>query len=274
MLHTEPSFSVSTQEAEEDEEADSVREGGMKRTITIGESIDAVGSGNFNFEKKKSMRLIKEEDDDANGLILDSLDLNDGGGDPEEFYKTMVEEYPNHPLFLRNYAQLLQSKGDLSGAEDYFRRATLADPDDGESLSQYAKLVWELHHDQHKALIYYERAVQTSPEDSNILAAYARFLWETDDGEEEESANLQVEVDKGVDTEDYYRKMVEQNPKNSLVLRNYACFLYKTKQDHDVAGEYYSQAIEADPDDGETMSEYAQFVWEHRASSSRYSSEL
>lgn len=43
-------------------------------------------------------------------------------------------------------------------------RAVLADPGDGEITAEYAKLVWELHHDNHKASIYFERAVQASPE--------------------------------------------------------------------------------------------------------------
>ena len=58
-----------------------------------------------------------------------------------------------------------QSKGDVSGAEDYYLRATVADPKDGEIMMQYAKLVWELHRDQDKALTYFEKAVFTTPED-------------------------------------------------------------------------------------------------------------
>lgn len=39
------------------------------------------------------------------------------------------------------------------------------DSQDGEILSKYAKLVWELHHDQQKALSYFQRALQASPHD-------------------------------------------------------------------------------------------------------------
>lgn len=59
----------------------------------------------------------------------------------------------------------LQSKGDLRTAEDFYTRAILADPADGEIMSLYAKLVWELHHDKDKALCYFERAVQAAPGD-------------------------------------------------------------------------------------------------------------
>lgn len=36
---------------------------------------------------------------------------------------------------------------------------------DGEVLTQYAKLVWELNHDQDRASNYFERAAQASPQD-------------------------------------------------------------------------------------------------------------
>lgn len=214
---------------------------------------------------------------DMNSINLDD-DGGAGGGDSdEERYKRLVDEYPCHPLFLRNYAQLLQSKGDLNGAEEYYHRATLVDPDDGEILSQYATLLWEFHHDQDKALSYFERAVQVSPADSNIHAAYARFLWEMNDEEDEDKTEEESrpagEADEHTDTnakqdfdlEDYYRKMIEQNPNNPLVLRNYARFLYKEKGDFQGAEEYYTRSIVADPDDGEIMLEYATLVWElHR----------
>lgn len=57
-----------------------------------------------------------------------------------------------------------QSKGDLHGAEEYYFRSTQANPEDGEVLVQYAKLVWQLHLDQDRALSYFERAARASPE--------------------------------------------------------------------------------------------------------------
>jgi len=62
----------------------------------------------------------------------------------------------------------LQFKQDREGAEEYYSRAILADPNDGDVLSQYGKLVWEVHHDQERASSYFERAVQASPEDRYV----------------------------------------------------------------------------------------------------------
>ncbi|KAL4388453.1 hypothetical protein GQ457_09G022320 [Hibiscus cannabinus] len=335
MLHSAPSFSIFSEGIEDGQ----VGEEALERTVTIGESIGAVGNLDFCF-RKKCMELIQEEGDEekersnrirssyndeveleppsppmylAAGLGIDCVGFGtmaDGGDissieldeteDPEEFHRRLVDEYPCHPLFLRNYAKFLQSKGDLQGAEDYYHCATLADPEDSEILLQYAKIVWDLHHDKDRALSYFERAVQASPQDSNVLGAYASFLWEIgDEGEEhgdqqeyqkvkeeeimkvsnnllpEETtldnlslhppnpAGVGVHTDiQDVDIEDYYRRMVHENPGNPLVLSNYARFLHQSKGDLEGAEEYYLQSIQADPGDGETMSQYAKLVWD------------
>ena len=114
-----------------------------------------------------------------------------------------------------------QTKKDPRRAEEYYSRAILADPEDGEVLSNYAKLVWELYRDKDRAKHYFERAVRAAAQDryapnslgssnlvfcsnfllliithdveswallyaSHVQAAYASFLWETDEEVEEE----------------------------------------------------------------------------------------
>lgn len=67
--------------------------------------------------------------------------------------------------YCKLYTDCRQTKGDLQGAEEYYLRATVSDPGDGEILAQYAQLVCELHHDSKKASSYFERAVEATPED-------------------------------------------------------------------------------------------------------------
>ena len=55
-------------------------------------------------------------------------------------------------------------KGDARRAEEYYSRAMLVDPGDGEIMSQYAKLVWDVHRDEECASSYFERAAKASPE--------------------------------------------------------------------------------------------------------------
>lgn len=327
MLLSSLSLSIfNKNEGPEDEEQsglDMRTEEELMRTITIGENIESIGSGDFSFGKK-SMGLIEEEGEEqkqgsdgienfdneevkdpvspsmylAGGLGIDDIDFGgdsggggggggfhlsvpnfDEGGDAEEYFKKMIDEYPCHPLLLSNYARFLQSKGELRGAEEYYHLATLADPTDSEILMQYAKLEWELNHDQGRALVNFERAVQAAPQNSDVLAAYASFLWEIeDDGEGDTSqpeyiqlpSELNIDVEdhaasdsnEGGNAEEYCRRMVEENPCNSLVLKNYAEFLYQSKRDLEGAEEYYSRAILADPSDGEILSQYAKLVWE------------
>ncbi|KAM1195815.1 hypothetical protein ACFX13_022770 [Malus domestica] len=290
----------------------------LERSITIGDSLDVTGLGGFSFEKKmrwieekgeeevkveglKAIRTLRVDEEvgrpasppmylatglgvggagfgcDAwdNDLSMENVDEN---GNPEEYYKRMVDEYPCHPLFLRKYGQALEAKGDFDGAEEFYFRATLANPSDGEALCQYAELVWQLRHDQDKALSYFERAAQASPHDSNVLAAYASFLWEIeDDSEDNEACRDEIEMQdvmgdsvpdtaaagsRSDDPEENYKMMIEENPDNALFLRNYAQFLWQSKGDLQGAEEHYLRAILTDLGDGEIMAQYATLVWE------------
>lgn len=113
----------------------------------------------------------------------------------EKYYEKMVKEDPSNPLFLRNYGRILQSKGDLQGAEDYYYRAAVMDPKDGKAQFLYAKLMWDCHHDKDRASSFFRKASKAAPKDSEILAAYANFLWNVDEDEEnsEEDEHSKVE---------------------------------------------------------------------------------
>lgn len=235
MLHTEPSLSVYANE----DGSISIKNRGLKHEQDNGE---------FSFAETMGLNGFENNEDEP-------LNIDDESGDVEDNYKRMLDKDPSNPVFLKKYARHLQSNRDLTGAEEYYFRATQADPEDGEILMQYAKLVWELHHDQDRALGYFEAAVLATPEDSNILAAYARFLWEIDEGEENNETTAPVEESLEVD----------EKCCDPLLLRNYAQFLQQTKGDLKGAEEYYWRAVQADPGDCEVVSLYAQLVWElHR----------
>jgi tetratricopeptide (TPR) repeat protein len=55
-------------------------------------------------------------------------------------------------------------KGDYRRAEEYYSRAILADPNDGELLSEYARLVWDVRRDEERASSYFEQAARASPQ--------------------------------------------------------------------------------------------------------------
>lgn len=270
MLHTEPSFSVY---ADEDGMLDN-RKGGLNVKI---------GSGEFSFAENMEVIMDNHEDDDPlsgfkNLGIPQKDEVSDNGAelknfdeslDVEENYKRLIDEDRLNPVLLKNYARLLQSNGDLNGAEEYYFRATMADPKDGEILMQYAKLVWELHRDQIRALGYFESAVQAAPADCDVLAAYARFLWEIEEEDEENDEASELGVcdvgQSNKDLEKYYKRMVYENGSDPMHLANYARFLQQTKGDLKGAENYYSRSIQAGPNNSQVFSQYAQLVWElHR----------
>ncbi|KAL7243444.1 hypothetical protein ACSBR1_015773 [Camellia fascicularis] len=193
-------------------------------------------------------------------------------GNVEEYYKRMVGEDPSNPLFMRNYAQLLQSKGDLHGAEEYYLRATLADPKDVEILLLYAKLVWKLHQDQDRALNYFKRAAQAAPEDSHVLAAYACFLWEIKEDKEDCSVNdhTQIEEDDKVLVEVQKTPFEEEkelvSPSLHLVIGvgiDVAVVGGINAADFGKGGnteDYYKRMVEENPSNRLFLRNYAQFL--------------
>lgn len=50
-------------------------------------------------------------------------------------------------------------------AEEYYGRAILFSPGDGELLSLYGKLIWETQRDENRAKSYFNQALQASPND-------------------------------------------------------------------------------------------------------------
>lgn len=63
----------------------------------------------------------------------------------------------------------MQIQKDYSRAEEFFERAILASPSDGEVLSQYAKLIYQVHGDVERATHYHEQAVKAAPEDWSAI---------------------------------------------------------------------------------------------------------
>ncbi|KAB5537702.1 hypothetical protein DKX38_015235 [Salix brachista] len=299
-------------EDEERNEVDMGREDELMRTITIRENIESIGSGDFCFGEKsmgliKEEGVDQEQGSDgienfdieevkdpgsplmylASGLGIDDIDFSgdSGGGgyhssfpnfeercDVEEYYKRMIDEYPCHPLLLSSYAGFLQSKGELHKAEEYYHLATLADPTDSKILMQYAKLEWELNHDQGRALVNFERAVQAAPQNSHVLAAYASFLWEIeDDGEGDTSKPESIQVSlslpghKFVKVLSYVSNVVLKLLKlpselNIDVEDNAESDAKKGGNDE----EYYERMIEENPCNSLVLRNYAEFLYQSK----------
>ncbi|KAK4425393.1 hypothetical protein Salat_1733300 [Sesamum alatum] len=321
-LHTEPSFSIYSDddkfegEAEkEDEKLDS--KGKLVRSATIGASIESQFSFGRNSigmiveddneaeevdeeeeeeeeEKERPLNRFKDLKIEIEGESMPPIDLATGAGgnkhgiggnggrpvsdhsiDLDKHYRKVVLQDPSNPLVLRNYAQYLESKRDFRGAEEYYSRATRADPNDGEILSRYAKSVWELHGDQARASDYFERAAKAAPEDSNVMAAYASFLWEIDgDEEEEHSSNAQVDesaVLRGLSAKDFKEETRPSSPPLHLAMglgigttgfggginQDY---MITRQDDRTTLEEYYKRVVDENPCNPLFLRNYAHFL--------------
>lgn len=97
----------------------------------------------------------------------------------------MLKADPTNSLLLRNYGKYLHEvEKDTAKAEEYYGRAILASPGDGEVLALYADLIWDTYRDEIRASSYFNQALQASPDDSVVLGSYAHFLWEVEEIEE------------------------------------------------------------------------------------------
>ncbi|XP_010475113.1 PREDICTED: uncharacterized protein LOC104754590 [Camelina sativa] len=274
----------------------------LDRTVTIGDSIDAgefsfaklkeeedeedCGEGDEEEEVVIKKLGVGERDEQgfgierppspsmhlAAGLGIDKFDLFGDeikfdlpGFDDEncaDYYKGMLEEYPLHPLLLKNYAKFLEYKGDFSGAEEYYHKCTVVEPCDGVALANYGRLVMKLHQDEAKAMSYFERAVQASPEDSNVLGAYASFLWEiNDDDEDEDSLTGQGKEEVEADAAEKSSSSLSKTEDGETLCR-YAKAFWTINGDHEKALVYFEKAVEASPNDSIILGEYARFLWE------------
>ncbi|KAG9148784.1 hypothetical protein Leryth_018097 [Lithospermum erythrorhizon] len=311
VLHSEPSFAIynntHNQDSEDDNElAKSDSLFGLSETIN--DQLEALGTGEFTFG---NMGFIEENDieeeeetedekmDRLGGLVenleiggegggLDKTSLYlgaagvakdfDENGDLGEYYMRILTEEPSNPLFLRNYAQFLQCQGDLSRAEGYYYRATLADPNDGEILMQYANIVRELHHDQDKAASYFERAVSAASDDSHVQAAYVRFLWEMDESDEEDdesSANIRTPTNNGHNSVAEDQQMPASSPLHLAVglgldVQGLGYGLssdyYTATSSYDKGSieDHYKRMIEGNPRDPLYLRNYADFLYQSK----------
>ncbi|KAI0519052.1 hypothetical protein KFK09_006492 [Dendrobium nobile] len=95
-------------------------------------------------------------------------------------YRRVLAEGLDDPLLLSNFAQFLYVVlRDHDRAEEYFKRAALAEPADPEALCRYANFLWVARKDLGAAEETFLEAIEADPANSYYSANYAHFLWST-----------------------------------------------------------------------------------------------
>lgn len=95
-------------------------------------------------------------------------------------YQMNLSQEPNNPLLLCNYAKFLYLVArDNHRAEECFKRAVQVVPVDAESHAQYANFLWIVKKDFWAAEEKFLQAVILERENPFYSSTYANFLWRT-----------------------------------------------------------------------------------------------
>ncbi|CAN6443013.1 unnamed protein product [Victoria cruziana] len=95
-------------------------------------------------------------------------------------YHNAIEQDPENPLLLSNYAQFLYLVvHDHDRAEEYFQRAARVLPADAEALGRYANFLWLARKDFSLAEETFLEAIAADPRNTFYAGNYAHFLWNT-----------------------------------------------------------------------------------------------
>ncbi|KAJ3668878.1 hypothetical protein LUZ60_010828 [Juncus effusus] len=95
-------------------------------------------------------------------------------------YYRSIQEDPQNPLLLSNFAQFLHTVlNDHDRAEEYYKKAAGIEPADAEALSRYATFLWLAKDDISAAEETYLQAIEADPGNTYYAANYAHFLWNT-----------------------------------------------------------------------------------------------
>ncbi|MEX2237246.1 MAG: tetratricopeptide repeat protein, partial [Dehalococcoidia bacterium] len=131
-------------------------------------------------------------------------------------------------------------------AEEYYKRALAAEPENAANLGSYAIFLKQVRKDHEAAEEYYKRALAAEPENANNLGSYANFLTIT--RKDHEAA------------EEYYQRALAAGSDNVDVLGFYANFLWQVHKDDEAAEEYFKRALAADPTDFNATANYTNFL--------------
>ncbi|KAL5712042.1 hypothetical protein ACHQM5_014251 [Ranunculus cassubicifolius] len=243
VLETIPSFSIHNRtngydESEEEEEEDDEdelgewggeltgKDGFMIRSITIGDNINGLASGDFtgDLSFEKSMDLMHEE----GGRVLSGF--QNFSGIDEEGYPKSPPLYLAAGLGIGGFGGLENvrntdfcvpdgGKGDCNNLEmeQYYKQMVDENPGNALFLRNYAQFLYQSKGDLRGAEEYFSRAILSDPGDGEMLSQYAKIVWE-----------LHHDYERALS---YFERSVHASAEDSHVHAAYANFLWETEED-------------------------------------------
>ena len=95
----------------------------------------------------------------------------------EDFYRRAIEADPQNASNLGNFAFFMQTiRGQHDEAEALYRRAIEADPKHANNLGNFANFMTDIRGQNDEAEDLYRRAIEADPKHANTLGNFAQFL--------------------------------------------------------------------------------------------------
>jgi len=158
----------------------------------------------------------------------------------EDHYKLAIAANPNDAAAHYNYAILLKELNRKPESEEHYKLAIEANPKYAAAHSNYANLLSELNRKQ-EAEDHYKLAIAAN---LNYAAAHSNY------------ANLLSELNRKQEAEDHYKLAIAANPNYAAAHYNYAILLKELNRKPE-AEDHYKLAIAANPNDAAAHSNYA-----------------
>jgi Flp pilus assembly protein TadD len=165
-----------------------------------------------------------------------------------EYFRIALEEKPSDPSILSNYGNWLKERGDLTGADDAYRRA-IESNDGFASAHGNLAILLDDRGDLDAAEEEYRRAVELEPQTSIYTVNLGLFLWRRRDLIDEAERLLEEAV---------------AQQRDAFTLGRLAWLTERGVRDHDAAAALYAEALAISPEDRWLNGRFARFLWRVR----------
>jgi Tfp pilus assembly protein PilF len=194
-------------------------------------------------------QLLIDCPEDATNLAAYGSFLENTIGDltrAEEMYRKALKSDPKHYVALRNYATFLEKKGDVSQAEKMYQRALVLRSRDLFMICSYGYFLESVKGSYDEAEAIYVRGMAIDRTHIPLLNHYSTFL-----------VNRRQRYDEA---ETMFETILSMDANHGPTLCQYAGYRYSIKRDYKQAELLFNRAVAADPTSPVTLINFAVFL--------------